>query len=75
MDNGMTTADLLRLIGLMSVFVGIAWAIQILGFPVGSTASRLMWVMAAGSVSGAGVGLVLTAGSLADDSEAVALKV
>ena len=70
MENGMTTADLVRLIGLMGVGVGIAWAVQIVGFPVGTAVSRLMWVMAAASFSGAGVGLVLTAGSLVDDGAA-----
>ena len=73
MENGMTTADLVRLIGMMGVGVGIAWAIQILGFPAGTAISRLMWVVAAASVSGAGVGLVLTAGSLVDD-EPMAVK-
>ena len=73
MENGMTTADLVRLIGFVGVGVGIAWAVQILGFPVGTAVSRLMWVMAAASVSGAGVGLVLTSGSL-DNGEALAAK-
>ena len=73
MENGMTTADLVRLIGLMGVGVGIAWAVQILGFYEGSAVGRLMWVIAAASFSGAGVGLVLTAGSLVDD-EAAAVK-
>ena len=74
MINGAGTADLIRLIGLMSVGVGIAWAVQIIGFPVGTAASRLMWVLAAASFSGAGVGLVLTASSLGGGNEAVAVK-
>ena len=33
MDNGViTTSDLLRLIGFMGVCVGLAWALQVLGF-------------------------------------------
>ena len=44
MEDGMTTADLVRLIGLMGVGVGIAWAVQIVGFPVAPpTAPASLW--------------------------------
>ncbi len=51
---------LLRLIGYMSMCVGMAWALQVLGFSgEGSAFSRFLWVMAAASIAGAGAGLVM----------------
>ena len=57
------------MIGFMTVFVGIAWALQILGFSEHTSAmSQLAWVIAAASISGAGVGLVVTAGGLPEEA-------
>ena len=65
MENGKTRSDLLRLTGVMTIGVGIAWAVQILGLGHDpDMIGRLMWTLAAASVSGAGVGLVVTAGNL-----------
>ena len=65
MENGKTQGDLMRLTGVMAVFVGIAWAIQILGLSQDpGVVGRLLWTLAAASVSGAGVGLVVTAGRM-----------
>ena len=74
MENGKTNSDLLRLIGFMTVCVGIAWAVQTLGFSQEATLTgRLLWTIAAAAVSGAGVGLVLTAGSM-PEAEAIPVK-
>ena len=65
MDNGMATNGLLRMVGVMAICVGIAWLVQIFGFSHGPDAvSRLIWFLAAASVSGAGVGLVVAAGTM-----------
>ncbi len=73
MENGMTKGDLLRMIGFMAVCVSIAWAAQIIGLGYSDSAfGRLLWLVAAGSVCGAGVGLVLTAGAVAEDEAATA---
>ena len=65
MENGMTNDGLLRMIGFMTICVGIAWVAQILGLSQeGTTISRFVWVMAAASVSGAGAGLVVIANGL-----------
>lgn len=65
MDNAtMTGSDLLRLVGFMGIMVGLAWALQILGFGDQSAMGRLVWVLAAASISGAGVGLVVASGTL-----------
>jgi hypothetical protein len=69
----MMTAGMLRMIGCLTVFVGLAWAVQILGFgDAVSLASRFAWVLAAATVCGAGVGLMVTAGTMPDAAEAVA---
>ena len=69
-DNGMATSGLLRMVGVMAICVGIAWVVQIFGFSHGPTAfSRLIWVVAAASISGAGAGLVVAAGSLPQPEE------
>ena len=66
MDNGMiTTSDMLRLVGTMAVCVGVAWIAQVLGFDVEGTAiSRLVWVVAAAAIAGAGVGSIFSATQL-----------
>ena len=59
MDNGAITAGyLLRLIGFFGVAVGVAWAVQTLGFGHETVGAKLMWVLAAAGISGAGVGLI-----------------
>lgn len=70
MENGMARNDLLRMVGVMAIFVGIAWAIQIFGFSHGPVAlARLMWVVAAAAICGAGAGLVLTAGTMRETEQ------
>ena len=65
MDNGAITAGyLLRLIGFFGIAVGLAWAVQTLGFGHESLGSKLMWVVAAAGMSGAGAGLIVAASSL-----------
>ena len=69
MDNGIvTTSDLLRLVGVMSVGVGLAWAFQVLGFGADSTAfGQLMWVVGAAAIAGAGAGTLYIAKHLGDE--------
>ena len=68
MDNGTINAGyLLRLVGFFGIAIGIAWAVQTLGFGHEAIASRLMWAIAAASVSGAGVGLIVAATGLEAD--------
>ena len=65
MENStMTSGNLLRLMGFMGVCIGFAWALQVLGFGGASTMSRLLWVLAAASIAGAGVGLIAASASL-----------
>ena len=65
MENStVTSGNLLRLMGFMGVCVGIAWALQVLGFDGASTISRLLWVLAAASIAGAGVGFIAASASL-----------
>lgn len=73
MDNsGVTTSDLLRLVGIMAVFVGLAWAFQILGLSADGTGfDKLFWVLAAAAIAGAGVGTIYTAMRLGDENAAV----
>ena len=66
MDTETTTSsNLLRLTGIMAIAIGAAWALQILGFAGDNTAfTRLIWIVAAASMAGAGVGLLIAANSL-----------
>ena len=66
MDNGtITSGNLLRLIGIMAIGVGVAWALQTIGFGGDASAfSKTMWVLAAATISGAGAGLIVAANSL-----------
>ncbi len=74
MENGKSQSDMLRLIGALAVCVGVAWAVQILGLNSDATVvGRLIWTLAAASVSGAGVGLLLTAGKMTE-TETVFVK-
>ncbi len=72
MENGKTAGDLLCLVGFMTICVGLAWAVQVVGFGNTSGVERIMWVLAAATVCGAGVGLVVTSSSLPDAEAAVA---
>lgn len=65
MENGAITAGyLLRLIGFFGICVGIAWAVQTLGFGHETLGAKLMWVVAAATMSGAGAGLIVAAAGL-----------
>ena len=65
MDSTITSSNLLRLIGIMAIGIGAAWALQVLGFDGDNTAfARLMWVIAAASMAGGGAGLLIAAGNL-----------
>lgn len=67
MKNGLTAPrDLVRLIGVMAIGVGIAWALQVLGIGGSSTVGRLVWVIAAAAIAGGGVGLIYTSTSLGE---------
>ncbi len=60
-----TSSDMLRLTGVMAIAIGAAWALQILGFAGDSTAfTRLIWIVAAASMAGGGLGLLIAANSL-----------
>jgi hypothetical protein len=72
MDNGVSTSDLLRLLGFTGVCIGFAWALQVLGFSGDSSAfSRMMWILGAAAIAGAGVGAIYTATNLTDDEAPV----
>lgn len=67
----MTRNGLLRMVGVMAIGVGIAWVVQIFAFSHSPAAlARFAWVVAAAAVSGAGAGLVVTAGTLPQAEEA-----
>jgi hypothetical protein len=68
MENGINTNDLLRLIGVMAVVVGAAWAIQVLLFGGSSAFGRMVWIMSAAMVAGGGTGLIYSSASLGTDS-------
>ena len=62
---------LLRLIGFTGICVGVAWALQILGFGGEASAfGRFVWVMAAASIAGAGAGLIMASSALQDAGRA-----
>ena len=66
MDNGtIDSGNLFRLIGIMAIGVGLAWALQTVGFGGEASAfNKMMWVVAAASVAGAGFGLIVASGGL-----------
>ena len=75
MENGMRKSDLVRMVGFMAICVGLAWAVQIIGLSHdGTVVGRLMWVLAAASVCGAGSGLIVTSSSLQDIDGAMPVK-
>ena len=60
-----TSSNLLRLIGIMAMGIGAAWALQVLGFDGDATAfSRMIWVLAAATMAGAGAGLLIASNGL-----------
>ena len=76
MDNGVITAGyLLRLIGFFSIAIGIAWAVQTLGFGHETVGAKLMWVVAAASVSGAGAGLIVASSSLDTEQSGAPVRI
>lgn len=76
MENGAITAGyLLRLIGFFGIAIGIAWAVQTLGFGHESIGAELMWVVAAASMSGAGAGLIVASTSLRIDQRMAPVRI
>ena len=76
MENGVITAGyLLRLVGFFGIAIGIAWAVQTLGFGHESVGAKLMWVIAAASMSGAGAGLLVASSSLPTEQRTVAVRI
>ena len=70
MENGVVTAGyLLRLVGFFGIAIGIAWAVQTLGFGQESVGGKLAWVVAAASMAGAGAGLIVASTSLKADGQ------
>lgn len=64
MTNEANGQSLLRMVGFMSICVGVLWALQILAFGETGALSRLTWVLGAASIAGAGVGLIIAASTL-----------
>jgi hypothetical protein len=62
-----TRSNMLRLLGLMAMGIGAAWVLQVVGFgPDNSAETRMVWVLAAASIAGAGAGLLVAAGAIID---------
>ena len=76
MDADTITSDnLLRLIGIMAIGIGAAWALQVLGFSGNSTAlTRMMWIVAAASMAGGGAGLLIAANGLPEKASRARLN-
>ena len=70
MENGKSAGDMLRLVGFATVCVGLAWAVQVLGFGDATGLGRFMWVMAAATVCGSGVGMVVASNALVEPQTA-----
>ena len=66
MENGKSAGDMLRFIGFVTVCVGLAWAVQVIGFGDAAGVGRFLWVMAAAVVCGGGVGLVVASNGLGE---------
>lgn len=67
MENVAIGSGLLRFIGFTGICVGVAWALQILGFGGDASAfGRFMWVMASASMAGAGAGLIMASRTMQD---------
>ena len=61
MNKGMTgPRDLVRLIGVMAIGVAAAWILQVTGAGGSSSFCRLVWVVSAAAIAGAGTGLLYT---------------
>ncbi len=62
-----TSSNLLRLVGIMAIGIGAAWALQILGFGGDNTAfGRMLWVVSAAAMAGSGAGLLIAANGLSN---------
>ena len=70
MENAISTSYLLRLVGVMAVCVGAAWAFQVVGLGGSTAFGRLAWVISAAVVAGGGTGLILTSASVREDGTA-----
>lgn len=58
--TGNESSGLLRLVGTLGFCVGLAWLVQVLGFPPrDGVAGEFLWVIGAALISGASVGLIL----------------
>jgi hypothetical protein len=76
MENGAVTAGyLLRLTGVFGIAIGIAWAVQTLGFGHEAIGAKLMWVVAAASMSGAGAGLIVASRTLDSEQGGVPVRI
>ena len=76
MENGAATAGyLLRLTGFFGIAIGVAWAAQTLGFGHETIGAKLMWVVAAASMSGAGAGLIVASRTLETDQGSVPVRI
>ncbi len=71
MENGKSAGDLLRFVGFATVCVGLAWAVQVLGFGDAAGYGRFMWVMAAATVCGSGVGLIVASNAVVESEAAI----
>ena len=67
-NEAITAGYLLRLIGFFGMMVGVAWAIQTIGFGEATLATKLMWVVAAASMCGAGAGLLVASAGVSNDA-------
>ena len=66
-----TSGNLLRLIGIMAIGIGAAWALQILAFSGDNTAfGRMLWIVAAAVMAGGGSGLLIAANGLPEGASA-----
>ena len=70
MENGTSAGDMLRSVGFATVCVGLAWAVQVLGFGDAAGLGRFMWVMAAATVCGSGVGMVVASNVMSEPEAA-----
>lgn len=70
-QTGSESAALLRLMGTLGFCVGVAWLVQVLGFPPrDGVAGEFAWVIGAALISGASVGLIFVGRQSAQESQA-----
>lgn len=71
-ETGTESGGLLRLVGTLGFCVGMAWLVQVLGFPPrNGVAGEFLWVIGAALISGASVGLILAGRLVAGGSPAL----